>query len=108
VATRAPQVPTIEAAALTFHAAAAGDKISNVRQPRTVIVFNDSDSSVTATIEPPGKTAYGVDNPDKVLTCAANSYTTFRVLPSYRDPEDSNLVSITWSATTDVSWAVIS
>jgi hypothetical protein len=100
-------VPTIETAAVTFHAAAAGDKISGVGTPKTVIVFNESGAPITGTIDPPGNNLYGVANPAKVLTCAAGAYTSFKVLPAYRDPTDSNLISITWSSTTDVSWAVI-
>jgi hypothetical protein len=107
MATRAPVVPTINATPLTFHAAAAGDKISGVTSPKTVIVFNDSDASITATVDPPGNNEYGVARPAKVITCPANSYTAFTVLPIYRDPADTNLVAIAWSATTDLSFAVV-
>jgi hypothetical protein len=107
MATRTPVVPTINATPLTFHAAAAADKINGVTSPKTVIVFNDSDASITATVDPPGDNEYGVAKPAKVITCPANSYTAFKVLPLYRDPEDTNLVSIAWSETTDVSWAVV-
>lgn len=107
MATRAPVSSSFEAAELVFFAAAAGDKISGASKPLTVIVNNASESSITATIDPPGNNEYGVGNPAKVLTCAASKFTRFKVLPSYRDPEDSNLISVTWSATTDVTWTVI-
>lgn len=106
MATRDPQIATVSASPLVLSPAAAGDKIRGVKRARTMIVFNDSDASVTATFAPPGTTEYGAANPAKVLTCPANSYTHFTVLPSYRNPADGNLVAITWSVTTDISWGV--
>ena len=107
MATRAPQVPTFNGGALTMHAAAAGDKVSGVTRPTRVLVFNDGDSSATLTVTVPGNTAYNVAAPDKPLTIPANSYFVFTLLPEYRDRADSNLISLGWSATTDLSWAVI-
>ncbi|MGA4989870.1 hypothetical protein [Nonomuraea bangladeshensis] len=107
MATRAPQVPTMNGAALAMHAAASGDKVSGVRTPTRMLVFNDGDSSVTLTASVPGNTSYGVAAPDKTYTIPANSYYVLRLLPEYRDPADSNLIALSWSATTDVTWAVI-
>ena len=107
MATRAPQVPTLNGGALTMYAAAAGDKVSGVTKPTRVLVHNDGDSSVTLTVTVPGNTAYNVAAPDKPFTIGANSYYVLTLLPVYRDAEDSYLISLTWSATTDVTWAVI-
>ena len=107
MATRAPVVATFEASELVFFAAASGDKISGATRPLTLIVNNASVSSITVTIDPPGNNEYGVANPAKVLTCPASKFTKFKVLPSYRDPADSNLISLSWSATTTVTWTVL-
>lgn len=108
MATRAPVAATFEASELVMFAAASGDKISNASKPLTVIVNNASVSSITVTIDPPGNNGYGVANPAKVLTCPASKFTKFTVLPSYRDRADSNLISLSWSATTTVTWTVLS
>ncbi len=107
MATRLPQVPTYMGGALTMHAAAAGDKVSGVTQPTRILVVNDSGSSVTLTATVPGNNSYGVAAPDKPFTIGANSFYVLKLLPEYRDASDSYLISLTWSATTDVTWAVI-
>lgn len=107
MATRSPQTATFNGVALTLHPAAAGDKVSGVRQPTRMLVFNDSDSSVTLTAAVPGNTGYGVAAPDKTFTVPANSYFLLTLLPEYRDAADSSLIALTWSATDSVSWAVI-
>jgi hypothetical protein len=107
VATRAPQVPTFNGGALTMHTAAAGDKVSGVTKPTRVLVHNGSGVSVTLTATVPGNTSYNVAAPDKTFTIAANSFYVLTLLPEYRDASDSYLVALGWSATTDVTWAVI-
>lgn len=107
MATRAPQTATFNGAALTLHPAESGDKVSGVRRATRMIVINDSDSQVTLTAAVPGNTAYGVAAPDKTFTIPANSPYLLSLLPDYRDAADSYQISLTWSATTDVTWAVI-
>jgi len=106
MATRAPQVAVVDGAAVTMHSAASGDKVSGIKKPTRMLVVNDGESSVTLTIDPPGNTAYGVANPAKTFTIPVGSFSLL-LLPSYRDPADGNLIALTWSATTDVTWAVI-
>ncbi|MBN6054516.1 hypothetical protein JYK22_21420, partial [Nonomuraea sp. RK-328] len=107
VATYAPQVPTMNGAALTLNNAAAGDKVSGVRTPTRMLVVNASGSPVTLTATVPGNTAYGVAAPDKTYTIGANSSHILTLLPEYRDASDSYLISLSWSSTTSVTWAVI-
>ncbi|MBP2704399.1 hypothetical protein JOL79_11300 [Microbispora sp. RL4-1S] len=107
MATHGPQVAVVNGAAITMHPAAAGDKVSGIKKTTRMTVVNDGDSSVTLTIDPPGTTEYGVANPAKTYTIPATSTFQLLLLPSYRDPADSNLIALSWSATTDVTWAVI-
>ena len=105
MATRSPQVAVVNGAAVTMHSAAAGDKVSGVKKPTRMLVVNGG-STITLTIDPPGDTDYGVANPAKTYTIPAGTFQLL-LLPSYRDPDDGNLVSLTWSSTTSVTWAVI-
>lgn len=104
---RAAQVATFEGATLTLHPATGDDKVVGVRQPTRMLVVNDGASAVTLTIPVPGRTSYGEDNPDKDITIPAGTHFILTLLPEYRDPADDNLITLTWSDTTDVSWAVI-
>lgn len=108
MATRAPQAATFAGAALTLYEAASGDKVSGIRRPTPMLVVNESDSSITLTVSVPGTTVYGEDLPDKTFTIAAGTHYLLELLPEYCDPTDSNLIALSWSGTTDVSWAVIS
>ncbi|MBX6166292.1 MAG: hypothetical protein IRY84_01405 [Thermobispora bispora] len=107
MATRAPQTATYAGAALTLYAAASGDKVSGIRRPTPMLVVNDGESSVTLTVTVPGTTVYGEDLPDKEFTIPAGSHYVLTLLPEYANPADSYLIALSWSATTDVSWAVI-
>lgn len=107
MATRSPQTPTFEGAALTLYNAASGDKVSGVRRPTRMLVVNGAGSPVTLTVAVPGNNGYGEANPDKDFTIGANSTHVLTLLPEYRDPSDSYLISLTWSSTTSVTWAVI-
>lgn len=107
MATRAPQAITLDGVALTFHAAASGDKVSGAGAHVAIIVTNASGSSVNLTVDPPGQTDYGVATPSKVIAVAAGATKAIPMLSLYRDPADSYLVSLTWSATTDVTFAVV-
>ena len=107
MATYAPQTATHAGVTTTWHTAAAGDKISGVQKTATMLINNAGASSITATISPPGTTSYGVDNPDKVITVGAGAIVAVSLFPTYRDPDDSNLVAPTWSDATSVTWAVL-
>ncbi|MFI7630271.1 hypothetical protein [Microbispora rosea] len=105
MATHGPQVAVVDGAAITMHSAAAGDKVSGIKKPTRMLVVNGG-STVTLTIDPPGNTSYGVANPAKTYTIPAGTFSLL-LQPTYRDPADGNLISLTWSSTTSVTWAVI-
>lgn len=98
MATRAPQIATVAGGALTMYNAAAADKVSGVTSELPMIVNNTTAGAVTLTVTPPGTTGYNVANPAKVWTIPVGFY-RLRLLPTFRDPADSNLISLTWSAT---------
>lgn len=98
MATRAPQGTTVDGATLTMHNAAAADKVSGVTRPTRMIVNNATAGAITLTVTPPGTTGYNVANPAKPWTLAVG-ISHILLLPSMRDPEDSSLISLAWSAT---------
>ncbi|MGW4406517.1 hypothetical protein ACWEJ6_20985 [Nonomuraea sp. NPDC004702] len=98
MATRAPQGTTVDGATLTMHQAAVGDKISGITRPTRMVINNTTAGTVTLTVTVPGKTNYNVANPAKPWTLAVG-LSHILLLPSMRDPADSNLISLTWSAT---------
>lgn len=104
--TAGPKAITVDGVAPTINAAASGDKISGAGDRVFLNVANGSGSPMTVTITPPGKTGYNVANPSKVFTIAATSQKDIPVLSAYADPADSNLVALTWSSTTTVTWSV--
>jgi hypothetical protein len=99
---------TVDGGALTFYNAASGDKVSGVTRELLMIVNNGTAGAVTLTITPPGTTNYNVNNPAKPYTLPVGFY-KLRLLPSFRDPEDSNLITLGWSATpgSTLTWTVI-
>lgn len=103
--TATPQGITVDGVSATYNAAAAGDKVSAPGKGVFITVKNGSASSVTLTITPPGKTAYGVANPDKVFTIAASGEMDIPMLTEYGNPADSGNVALAWSATATVTWA---
>lgn len=104
--TAGPTAITVDGVAPVINNAGSGDKISGAGERVWVNVNNGSGVSVTLTITPPGKTGYNVANPAKVFTVAAGAQRDIPILAAYADPADSNLVSLVWSATTTVTWAV--
>lgn len=98
MATRAPQVATVAGGVLTMYTAAAADKVSGVTRETRMIVNNTTAAPVTLTVTPPGTTGYGVANPPKPWTIPVGFYELL-LLPSMRNPADSNLISLAWSAT---------
>ena len=103
-----PTAITMDGVAVTFNAAAAGDKITNVAQGGAYIhVKNGGGAPITVTIAPPGNTSYGVANPSKVVTVTNGTEKIISLLPAYANPSDGNKVALTWSATTSVTWAAL-
>lgn len=108
MATRAPQAPDSKGVTLTFFGAANGDKVP---PGVTLIVRNTSGAGITVTLMTPvvfdGDLAVAdrVTNPVPATTGVA----AIKVPNSevYRDPADG-LVTINFSATTNVDYAVIS
>lgn len=98
MATRAPQIATVAGGVLTMYNAAAADKVSGVTKPMRMIVNNATAAPITLTVDPPGNNEYGVANPAKPWTIPIGYYELL-LLPSFRDPADTNLVSLAWSAT---------
>ncbi|MEU7741980.1 hypothetical protein [Nonomuraea sp. NPDC049158] len=108
MATRAPQVATVAGGVLTMYNAAAADKVSGVTKPTRMIVNNATAAPVTLTVDPVGNNEYGVANPPKVWTIPVGFY-FLDLLPTFRDPADTNLVSLAWSATpgSTLTWAAV-
>lgn len=93
-------------AGVTFSAASGGgDKVS-CGPHSTLLVKNGSGSPVTATITTPG-TVGGLAIADRALTVAAGATGAIK-LPAeqYENPSDG-LASIAWSATTTITFAVL-
>ena len=108
MATRAPQGPDSKGVALTFYAAANGDKVP---PGVTLIVRNTSGSGITVTLVTPltldGDLAVSDRTSNSVA--ATTGVNAIKVPNSdvYRDPADG-LVTINFSATASVDYAVIS
>lgn len=101
-----PKAITVDGVVPTPNNAASGDKVASPGRGVFINVANGSGASVTLTINPPGKTAYGVSNPAKTFTIPAGGQMDIPMLAEYGDPADGNQVSLSWSATTTVTWAV--
>jgi hypothetical protein len=89
-----------------INAAASGDKVSGAGDRVWLNVANGAGVSMTVTITPPGATAYGLAWPAKVWTIPATSQMDIPMLAIYANPSDANLVTLTWSSTTTVTWSV--
>lgn len=85
-------------------ASGGGDKVK--AGTRTfVTVHNGSGGSVTLTVTVPGQTSYGVTQPVKTFAVAAGATRNIPILPEYGDPDDGGLASLSWSATTTVTFS---
>ncbi|OLT24417.1 hypothetical protein BJF79_13830 [Actinomadura sp. CNU-125] len=93
-------------AVTTSTASSGGDKV-RAADRTFLLVENGGGSSLTVTIGGVGTTSYGVDNPDKTVSVAAGATSAIPLLAVYGDPDDSGLASITWSATTSVTFAAL-
>lgn len=101
----APKAITTDGVAPTVNNAASGDKLTGPGERRWLNVKNGGGASVTLTIDPAGKTAYGVDNPAKTFTVPAAGEMDIPVLAAYGDPADGGKVALAWSATASVTFA---
>lgn len=106
MATRSTQPAGLTGTQLTYHAAeVGGDRVS---PGSVVLVLNTGTVAQTCTVVTPG-TQEGLAIADRAITCAnhATQPTAFSVPARlYRDPADG-LVGLSWSAVTNVSFAVV-
>jgi hypothetical protein len=99
--------PTTVGTAPTFAAAAAGDT-ARPGKHALLVVKNTNAATRDITLKYPGTLPSGDAIPDKVYTIAATTGELWiPLLPEYADPATSGQVVITWSATTNVTRAVI-
>jgi hypothetical protein len=82
----------------------AGDK---VRPDSIIRAINDSVSSVTLTMVTPQTVDGDLAVADRTVAVPAGEARYIRATATYRNPADG-LVTITWSATADVTFEVIS
>lgn len=103
--TAGPTAITVDGVVPVSNVAASGDKISGAGDSVFVSVTNGGGSPITLTITPTGNTSYNVALPAKVFTIANGATKDCPVYASYANPADG-LVTLVWSATTSVTWAV--
>lgn len=99
------QPPSPAGATPTYNTASAGgDKI---QQPEgdIIIVRNGGGSSINMTLVTPGTLPNGDQYPDKVIAVPAGGERWVLLGPEYTDSNQQ--CSITWSATTSVTFAVL-
>lgn len=99
------QAVTTAGATLTPRSAASGDKITP-DDNLALIITNGSGSSMTCTAAVPGTTSYGENNPDPARTIAAGATVGFKLQRDWADPSDQ-LIALTWSSTTTVTYLVV-
>lgn len=105
MATRATETIDRDGLVATYHAASGGgDKVSPGAGV-AIHVKNGSGAAVDVTLVTPG-TVEGLAVSDRVVEVGAGAEAFIAVPDIYRNPTDG-LVSITWEATTTVTFAVI-
>lgn len=106
MATRATETIDTDGLSATYHAASGGgDKVAP-GSGIAIHVVNASGADVDVTLVTPG-TVDGNPISDRVVTAPTMTSNTFIAVPElYRNPADG-LASITWEATTSVTFAVI-
>lgn len=90
----------------TFAAAAAGDT-AEAGPTDTLVVKNASGSSVNVTIVTPATLPSGDAYPDKVYAVAAGGERWIPLITDFKDPSIGGQCTITYSATTSVTRAVV-
>ena len=104
MATRLPEEVSVAGLEATYHAAAAGDKVP----PGCLIVVKNVNAATRdLTLVTPG-TAHGQPIGDEVITIAADTGETFVEIPDVGFTGADGLVPLAWSATADVTFAVLS
>jgi hypothetical protein len=99
--------PTVTGTAPTFAAAASGDT-ARPGIHAVLVVKNTNAATRDITIKYPGTLPSGDAIPDKVYTIAATTGELWiPLLEEYADPATSGQVVITYSATTNVTRAVV-
>lgn len=109
MATLSAQRSQVTGIAVNFLPASAGGDKFGPGADRHFRVKNGSGASITVTIAVPGNTKYGLANPDiGPQSIAAGAEWTFGPFPDdLGDPTDSGLISVTYSAVTSVTVAVV-
>ncbi|MGI5233842.1 hypothetical protein [Actinoallomurus sp. CA-142502] len=103
--TATPKAITVDGVTPTYNTAASGDKVAAGGRGVFVTVKNGGAAPVTLTVNPPGKTQYGVANPAKTWSIAAAGEQDIPMLAAYGDPSDGGRIALGWSATASVTWA---
>lgn len=108
MATRSPQAPDSKGVALTFYAAANGDKVP---PGVNLLVRNTSGAGITVTLVTPlvldGDLAVSDRTSNSVAATTGVNVIKVPNNEVYRDPADG-LVTVNFSATTNVDYAVFS
>jgi hypothetical protein len=109
MATLPAQRSQVQGVAVTYVAAGAGGDKFGPGPDRHFRVKNGSGASITVTIVVPGNTKYNIAQPDiGPVTIAAGAEFVFGPFPDdLGDPTDSGLISVTYSAVTTVTVAVV-
>lgn len=99
----------IGGALLPFTAAAsgAGDTVA-ADDHGALIILNGGASAITATVAVPGKTKFGVDQPEvSSISIPAGQYAVLGPFPAELKDDNDDLVHITYSAVTSVTVAAV-
>jgi hypothetical protein len=92
---------------VTYAAASAGGDTLRLTPGTELRVRNSSGSSVTVTLVVPGNTEYGQAQPDIPIAVAAGAEVAIGPLTSGLVDSSTGLISVTYSATTSVTVALV-
>lgn len=106
MATRAPEQIARTGLKETYHPASAGGDKFNPGDNVYVRVVNGSAAAITPTFVTPN-TVIGQAIADVAVPVPANDYLTFGPFPPEHFAGSDGLVSVTWSATATVTFAVL-
>lgn len=98
---------TLAGANPAFAAAAAGGDTMQYQPNSFLHVRNASGGSITVTVVVPGNTEFGVAQPDPTVAVPAGADRIIRLSQGLVDPA-TGLISVTYSAVTSVTVAVVS
>jgi hypothetical protein len=100
----APESVQIGGTTATVRSAAAGDKLTSPGTSNLLRVNNGAGAPITLTITVPGTTSYGENNPTKVITITNGTAKYIPIPAVYGNPSDAGKVTLTWSATTTITF----